>query len=76
VTGKTATGTFQLIKHAYGDNALSRTRAFKWYTRFRDGRENVEDERSGLPTAFRTPDMIETIRELISADRRMALPLI
>jgi hypothetical protein len=61
--GKTATETFQLIKQAY---ALSRTWGFEWYERFRDGRENLEDdERSGRPTAARTLDMIETVRELI-----------
>jgi hypothetical protein len=39
-----------------------------------DGRENLEDdERSGRQTAIRTPDMIETVRELISTDRRMTL---
>jgi hypothetical protein len=40
-TGKTATETFQLIKLAYGDNALSRTRVFERYARFRDGRGTV-----------------------------------
>jgi hypothetical protein len=70
--GKTATETFQLIKQVSGDNALPRTRVFEWYARFRDGRENIEnDESSGRPTAVRTPDMIETVRELISTDRRM-----
>jgi hypothetical protein len=70
-TGKTATETFQLIKQAYGDNALSRTRVFEWFARFRDGCKNLEDDRhSGRPTAVRTPDMIKTIRELISTDRR------
>jgi hypothetical protein len=73
-TSKTATETFQLIKQAYGDNPLSRTRGFEWYARFWDGRENLEDdERSGRPTAVRTPTMIETSRELISTDRLMAL---
>jgi hypothetical protein len=73
-TGKTATETFQLIRQAYGDNALSRTRVFELYARFRDGRENLDDdERSGRPTTVRTPDMIETVRELISTDRRMTL---
>jgi hypothetical protein len=73
-TGKTATKTFQLIKQAYGENALSRTRVFEWYARFRDGRENlVDDERSGRPTAVRTPGMIETVRELILTDCRMTL---
>jgi hypothetical protein len=73
-TGKTATKTFQLMKQAYGDNFLSHTRDFEWYARFRDGRENLEDdERSGRPTAVPTPVMIETVRELISADRRTTL---
>jgi hypothetical protein len=73
-TGKTATETFQLIKQVYGDNALARTRVFEWYARFRDGRENVEDnERSGRPAAVRTPGMVERVRQLISTDRRMTL---
>jgi hypothetical protein len=72
--GKTATETFQLIKQAYGDNVLSCTRVFEWFSRFRGGRENLEDdELSGRPTAVRTPDMIETVRELISTDRQMTL---
>jgi hypothetical protein len=70
-TRKTATETFQLIKQANGDDALLRTRVSEWYASFRDGRENVEDERSGRPTAVRTFDMIETFRELLSTDRRM-----
>jgi transposase len=73
-TDKTATETFQLIKQAYGGNAVSLTRVLEWYARFRDGRENLEDnERSGRPTAVRTPDTIESVRELISTDCRMVL---
>jgi transposase len=74
-TGKTATETFQLIKQAY-DNTLSHARVFEWYARFRDGCENLEDdERSGRPTAIRTPDMIETVCELISTDGQMTLQM-
>lgn len=59
--GKTTSENFQRIKQAYGDNAVSRTRVFQWYTTYRDGPENLEvDERSGRP------DAIETVRELIS----------
>jgi hypothetical protein len=73
-TGKTANETFQLIKQAYGNNALYRTPVFEWYARFRDGRVNLEDdESSGRPTAVRTPVIIQTVRELISTDRRMTL---
>jgi hypothetical protein len=69
-TGETATETFPLIKQPYGDNALSRTRLFKWHERFSDGRENLEDdERCGRPRAGRTPDMIERVRALISTKR-------
>jgi hypothetical protein len=65
-TGKTGTETSQLMKEACGDNALSSTRVFEWCARFRDGRENLEDDdRIGRPTAVRTPDMIEIVRELI-----------
>jgi hypothetical protein len=45
---------------------LSLIRIFEWYERFWDGR-------SGRSTAVRTPDKIKTVRELISADRRMTL---
>jgi hypothetical protein len=63
--GKTATETFQLIKQAYGDSAASHTWVFEWQARFWDSKENLEDgERSGQPTAIRTPDTIETVWEL------------
>jgi hypothetical protein len=32
-------------------------------------------KRCGRPTAVRTTDTIETVRELISTDRRMTLPM-
>jgi hypothetical protein len=35
-TGKRATETSQLIKQAYGDNALSHMQVFEWYARFLD----------------------------------------
>jgi hypothetical protein len=47
-TGKAATETFQLMKQAYGDSALSCTWVFEWYARFRDGHADLEDdERNG-----------------------------
>jgi hypothetical protein len=47
-TGKPATETSQLIKQAYGDDDLSRTRVFEWYARFQDSHENLkDDDRSG-----------------------------
>jgi hypothetical protein len=67
--GKIATQTFQLIKHPYGDNALSLSLSHTWvcelYARFWDGHENLNDEFSGPPTTIQTADMIKTDRELI-----------
>lgn len=65
--GRTATETFLLIKQAYGENAVSHTWVFELYTRFGNGRESFEDDKhSGRPTAIQTPDVIETVQELIS----------
>jgi hypothetical protein len=35
--GKSASETFELIKHAYGDDALSRTRVFEVHKMFKEG---------------------------------------
>ena len=39
--GKSASGTFEFIKLAYGDDVLSRTRVFEWHKMFKEGRELV-----------------------------------
>ena len=45
-----ATETYEKLKRAYGEHALSRTQIFRWHKAFLDGHESVEDEpRSGRP---------------------------
>jgi hypothetical protein len=39
--GETAKETFQLIRRAYDDNAISPTPVSEWYPKFRDGFENL-----------------------------------
>jgi len=42
--------TLVSVQNAYGNEVLNRSNAFKWYSRFRDRRELVEDdERGGRP---------------------------
>ena len=41
--GKSATETLQMVNAAYGDQALSRSNVFRWYGRFRGGREDNEE---------------------------------
>ena len=48
--GKSATERFNLLTEVYGDSVLSRPRVFEWHKRFREGREEVEDnQRVGRP---------------------------
>ena len=60
--GKSAKETLQMVNAAYGDQALFRLNVFLWYRRFRDGREDIEDDpRSGLPTECRNDNNVESI---------------
>jgi len=42
--GKNVTETIQMVNATYGDQALSSSNVFRWYGRFRDGREDIEDD--------------------------------
>ena len=42
--GKNVTETIQMENVTYGDQALSSSNVFRWYGRFRDGREDIEDD--------------------------------
>ena len=41
---KTAAETHRMLKEAFGENALSKTRTFEWFKRFKEGRESVDDD--------------------------------
>jgi transposase len=67
-----ATETLLLVQKAYGNEAVSRSNVFRWYSRFRDGRELVEDdERSGRPKSTLTEVNIAAIADLVKNDRRI-----
>jgi hypothetical protein len=53
--GKSASETFQMIKQAYGEEALGRSAVFKWHKYFVQGRDLLEDdEHTGRPKTVRT----------------------
>ena len=55
--GKSAVETIELINKAYGRAAMSRANVYRWYARFRDGREDVKDDaRIGLSSTTRTEE--------------------
>jgi len=42
--GLSATETLVLVQKAYGNEALNRSNVFRWHSRFRNGRELVEND--------------------------------
>ena len=51
---KSATETYDLLK-VYGNESVSRTQVFKWFKRFKEGREEIgEDLLPGRPSTSKT----------------------
>jgi len=75
--GKSAVETIELINKAYGSAAMSRANVYRWCARFRDGREDMKDDaRSGRPLTTRTDKNVESVRRLLTEDRRTTLQMI
>jgi transposase len=69
--GKSAVETIELINKAYGSAIV-----YRWYARFQDGREDVKDDaRSGRSSTTRTDENVESVRHLLTIDRRATLQM-
>jgi hypothetical protein len=67
--GLSATETLVLVQKACGNEALIRSNIYGCYSRFRDGRDLVEDdERGDRPKSTRTEVNIADIAELVKRD--------
>jgi len=54
---KSAKEIHEMLKLVYGDAAVTMKRVYKWFERFRNGCESVEDmERSGRPSTSKTQE--------------------
>src|SRR5215469_14788222 len=74
--GKSAVETIELINKAYGSAVMSRANVYRWYARFRDGREDVKDDgRSGCLSSARTEENVESVLRLLTEDRRTTLQM-
>jgi len=70
--GVSATETLGLVQKPYGNEALNRSKVFSWYSRFRDGRELVEnDERGGRLKSTRTEVNITAFADLVKNESRI-----
>ncbi|CAF1284464.1 unnamed protein product [Adineta steineri] len=69
ILGADPTTTHQELSTAIGFNAPSYSTVARWAKRFREGREDVDDEaRSGRPISELTERNIELVRQIINND--------
>lgn len=53
---------------------MSKTRVYDWYKRFKEGRQDVEDEdRPGRPKPSITEDNVEQVKKMIFENRRITI---
>jgi len=64
--GKSGNEIRDMLVQVYRDNAMKKTRVYKWVKHFSDGRESVTDEeRSGWPATSRTEENIAKIHQIV-----------
>lgn len=69
-----ASETLKMLQKCYGDNSLSKTTTFEWYSRFKSGRESVEDDpHPGRPSTSKTSDNVEKIKSMILENRHLTI---
>jgi len=75
--GLSVTETIVKAQTAYGNEALNWSHVFRWYSRFRDGMELVEDDKKGgRPKSTRTEVNVASVADLVKNDRRIASRII
>jgi len=75
--GLSATETLVLVQKAHVNEALNRSNVFRWYSRFRDGRQLVEsDERGGCPKSTQIEVNIAAVADLVKNGSRIASRMI
>jgi len=60
--GKNASEMSTLLTVAYGEQAMKKSSVFEWHWRFKEGREDVQnDPRSGQPITQRTDANVDRV---------------
>ncbi|GFU34574.1 protein GVQW3 [Trichonephila clavipes] len=67
---KTGIETYEIMKTAFGVEAMSRARVFEWFRPFKGGRQSVNSgPRSGRPSTSRNEDKIAQVENVVRSDR-------
>ena len=59
---------------AFDESTMSRTQVQFWYNRFKEGRENINDDaRPGHPSTSTTDENIEAVKKITLDNRRITI---
>ena len=62
---------------AYGEYAMKKSSVFEWHRRFKEGREDVQEEpRRGQPKTQRADANVDRVRTFVRSDRRLDVRVI
>ena len=68
---------YEMLKEAYENKQISQASFYRWFNRFSDGHEEVEDEhRSGAPKIARNEKNIQKVEKLVMQDCRLSVRMI
>ena len=63
-----------MLKQAFGDLYVRRSRTFEWFERFKNGKTSTaNDDRSGRPSTAITPSKVEQVRAAVNQDRHRTI---
>ena len=63
--------TYELMEKVHGDDCMSRTQVYTWFTRFKNGREDLNDGlRPCRPEVSNRAKLVEKFREIIDIDAK------
>ena len=63
-----------MLKKAFDDDTMSQPRVYEYYKRFREGREDVEDDaRPGGPSTSITVENVGKIKAIVFPNRRITI---
>jgi hypothetical protein len=75
--GKTATETYKMLQQAFGETALSRSKTFEWFSRFKNGRTSIDDyPHRGRPSTAQTNETVNRANAVIHGNRRLTIRVI
>lgn len=72
--GRTPTQTYEMMRTTSLNSHVSRSLVFRWHKRFKDGQDDLKDERGrGRQRDIATSSLTTSIREAVMEDRRLTV---